>query len=262
MKIALFGAGGRMGRAIAARAIEAGDLQIVGAVDRHDGPAIGRDVGELAGVGHLGVEVSADLGSALLGADVVIDFSSAGAFDAMLRAAMNAEVAVVSGTTRLSDASQALIDRAAKSIPVLWAPNMSVGVAVLGDLVGRAVRALGGGYDVEIVEAHHRLKIDAPSGTATALARIAEEARPGLSRVHGREGEPGARKPGELGMHAVRGGSVIGDHTVHLIGDHDRIEITHRAMSRELFADGALRAARFAAGRAPGRYTLADVLAQ
>jgi 4-hydroxy-tetrahydrodipicolinate reductase len=260
MKACLFGAGGRMGRAIAAAAVSAGDVRLVGAVDHHEAPSIGRDLGELAGVGHLGVEVSADLGSALLGADVVIDFSSAGAFDGMLRAATAAQVAVVSGTTRLSQASQQLIDKSAGSIAVLWAPNMSLGVAVTGMLVEQAVRALGGDYDVEIVEAHHRHKVDAPSGTAVFLAQAAQRARAELGLVHGREGEPGARARGELGMHAIRGGGVIGDHTVHLIGDHDRIEITHRAMSRDLFAAGALRAARFVAGRTPGRYTLADVL--
>ena len=138
---------------------------------------------------------------------------------------------------------------------------MSVGVQVLAKLVREAVSALGVDYDVEIVETHHNQKADAPSGTATFLEEAARSARPELVAQHGREGQVGKRKPNEIGMHAIRGGGVVGDHTVHLIGEHDRIEITHRAMRRELFAAGALRAARFVAGKEPGRYTLADVIA-
>jgi 4-hydroxy-tetrahydrodipicolinate reductase len=260
MKLALFGAAGRMGHAVTRLACQAEDITIVGAVDGHDSPFIGRDVGELAGAGNLGVAIAADPGSALLGAEVVIDFSIAGAFDAMLRSAMNAGVAVVSGTTRLSADSEALIDRAAKMIPVLWAPNMSVGVQVTARLVELAVAALGSGYDVEIVETHHNNKADAPSGTATFLVQAAQSKRQELTPTHGRLGQVGARKPDEIGVHALRGGSVIGDHTVHLIGDFDRIEITHRAMGRELFAAGALRAARHVTSRPPGRYALADIL--
>lgn len=259
MRIAIHGAGGRMGRAIARLARIGGDVEIVGAVDAPGSPSLGRDVGDLAGVEHAGVEISADLGSALLGAEVVIDFSTALAFDAVVRAAVQAGIGLVSGTTRLSDDSQRLIDRAGKAIPVLWAPNMSPGVHVVAALVRQAVASLSG-YDVEVVEAHHNRKIDAPSGTAVMLLQATEEARAGLARVHGREGEVGARAPSEIGVHAIRGGGVIGDHTVHLIGEHDRIEITHRAISRDLFADGALNAARWIAGRPPGRYELADLL--
>ncbi len=260
MKVTLYGAGGRMGRAIAGLVAAADDMAVVGAVDHHDAPTIGRDIGELSGVGHLGVEVSADLSSALLGADVVIDFSIASAFEGVLRAAMQAGVALVSGTTRLSADSRARIDKAATKIPILWAPNMSVGVHVLGKLVKQAAAALDD-YDIEIVEAHHSRKTDAPSGTATFLLDAASSARDGAVPAHGRHGEVGARGDAEIGMHAIRGGGVVGDHTVHLIGEFDRIEITHRAISRELFAAGALRAARFVAGRAPGRYALADVIA-
>lgn len=261
MKIALYGAAGRMGRAIVGLARDAGDLEIVGAIDHHGSPHLGQDVGVLAGVGNLGVMVDADVGSGLLGADVVVDFTIAPAFDPMLRAAMQHGVAVVSGTTRLTEESVALIDKASEKIPVLWAPNMSVGVQVLAKLVRDAVSALGADYDVEIVETHHNQKADAPSGTATFLEQAARSARGELVAQHGREGQVGKRKPSEIGMHAVRGGGVVGDHTVHLISEHDRIEITHRAMRRELFAAGALRAARFLAGKAPGRYTLADVIA-
>jgi len=261
MKIALHGAAGRMGRAIVGLAQEADDLTIVGAVDHHASAHLGEDVGVLAGVGNLGVMVDADLGSGLLGADVVIDFSIAPAFDPMLRAAMQQGVAVVSGTTRLSDESQDLIDKAAAKIPVLWAPNMSVGVQVLAKLVKEAVAALGVDYDVEIVETHHNQKVDAPSGTATFLERAARSVREELVAQHGRQGQVGKRNPSEIGMHAVRGGGVVGDHSVHLISEYDRIELTHRAMRRELFAAGALRAARFVATAAPGRYALSDIIA-
>ncbi|MEZ4437629.1 MAG: 4-hydroxy-tetrahydrodipicolinate reductase [Polyangiaceae bacterium] len=259
LKLCLFGASGRMGRMICALASAAPDLSIVGAVGRHDSPHLGRDVGELAGVGPLGVVVDADPSSALLGADAVIDFSLASAFDRMLRAAMQAGVPVVSGTTRLSPESEALIDKAATKIPVLWAPNTSLGISVLAATVKQALAALGADYDVEVVEAHHNQKADAPSGTATFLAEAAREVRPELRAVFGREGPIGKRSRDEIGMHALRGGGVIGDHTVHLIGPHDRLELTHRAMSRELFAAGALRAARFIVTRPPGRYALADM---
>lgn len=258
MKIAVYGAGGRMGKTLVRLIAEAPDLSLVGAID-HSSEALGRDAGELAGAGNLGVVVAADVGAGLLGAEVVIDFSLAGAFDRMLRAAVKAKVPVVSGTTRLSAASEALLDEAATQIPVLWAPNMSLGLQVLARMVEEAVRALGD-YDVEIVETHHNQKADAPSGTAVFLQEAAQRARAALRPVHGREGQVGARRPDEIGMHALRGGGVVGDHSVHLLGPFDRIEITHRAMSRELFAAGALAAARFVAGRPPGRYTLANVI--
>jgi len=259
MKQTIIGAAGRMGRTIARLASAADDIELVGAVDGPSSPHLGRDLGEIAGAGHCGVEISADAASALLGADVAVDFTVAPAFSGMLRAATRAGVAVVSGTTGLSAADERLIDKAAGEIAVLWAPNMSVGVQLLTRLVKEAVGALGD-YDVEIVETHHNQKADAPSGTAKLLMRAAQAARSELAPVHGREGEPGARKSSEIGMHALRGGTVVGDHSVHLIGEFDRIEITHQAMSRDLFAAGALRAARYLATQQPGRYTLADIL--
>jgi 4-hydroxy-tetrahydrodipicolinate reductase len=260
MKLAVFGAAGRMGRTVVRLALEAGE-GVVGAAEAAGSPSLGRDVGDLAGAGHAGVEVSADLGAALLGAEVLVDFSHASAFDGMLHASMRAGVAVVSGTTGLGDASRALIDRAAAKIPVLWAPNMSVGVQVVADLVERAVRSLGAAYDVEVVETHHRQKADAPSGTALLMVEAARRARADLRAVHGRSGQPGARPAEEIGVHALRGGGVVGDHSVHLLGQAERIEITHRALGRELFAHGALAAARFLVRRPPGRYTLRDVVA-
>ena len=143
---------------------------------------------------------------------------------------------------------------------MLWAPNMSLGVQVLAELVEQAVRRLGPAFDVEIVEVHHRKKIDAPSGTAKRLAQAAKSARPELSELSGREGDVGARKPRELAVMALRGGDVVGDHTVFLFGDGERIELTHRASNRDVFAHGAIRAARYVIGKPAGRYTIKDVL--
>ncbi len=260
MKICIFGAGGRMGKAVTSLVQAADDVTVVGAVEGSGSPLLGRDVGEAAGVGNLGVAISEDLSSALLGADVLIDFSLPPAFETMLRTALKAEVAVVCGTTGLDDGHERLMDRAAERIALLWAPNMSLGVHVLCQLVEQAVRMLGPGYDPEIVELHHGRKADAPSGTARALLAAVQRARPELSPIYGRQGEPGPRPQSEVGVHALRGGGVIGDHSVHLLGPLERLEITHRALSRDVFAAGALRAARFVAGAKPGRYTLADVV--
>lgn len=259
MKIAVHGVTGRMGQCVIRLAAAEG-LTIVGAIASPQSAGLGRDAGEIAGAGLLGVEISADTASGLLGAEVVIDFSSAAALPGLLTRAARAKVAVVSGTTRLDAACEQRLDEAARVVPVLWAPNTSVGVQVLADLLRQAVERLGPGFDVEIVETHHKAKIDAPSGTADRLRQAAEEGREGMRAVHGREGNVGPRQAEEIGVHAVRGGDVIGDHTVHLLGPGERLELTHRATNRDLFARGALRAARFLVGKAPGRYTMADVL--
>jgi 4-hydroxy-tetrahydrodipicolinate reductase len=250
-----------MGRAIARLAAGDADLQIVGAAEAAGNAAIGRDVGELAAIGTIGVDVSDDLGAALLGADVLVDFSGAASFTGVLRAAAHAAVPVVSGSTGLDALALAELDRAAARVAVLWAPNMSIGVELVRGLVARAVAALGAGYDVEVVETHHGAKVDAPSGTALELVAAAQAARPELVPVHGRHGRTGARSRDAIGVHALRGGGVVGDHTVHLLGELERIEITHRALSRDLFAAGALRAAHFLCGKPAGRYRLADVVA-
>jgi 4-hydroxy-tetrahydrodipicolinate reductase len=169
-------------------------------------------------------------------------------------------VGIVSGTTNVDADTRAALERAAASVPVLWAPNMSLGVQVLAELVEQAVRRLGPGFDAEIVEIHHRRKIDSPSGTAKRLADAVRKVRPAAVELHGRDGDVGARTDAEVAVYGVRGGDVIGDHTVFLLGSGERIELTHRASSRELFAHGAIRAARFVAGRKPGMYAIADVL--
>ena len=260
MKLAIFGATGRMGQAVAQIAHAASDIQIVGAIAAATDPSLGRDVGELAGIGPIGVEVSADISSGLLGADVVIDFSIASAAPELFAACRRHGVALVSGTTNLDDKGQAALGQLAERVPVVWAPNMSRGVHVLSEVVQHAVRRLGADFDVEIVEVHHRRKVDSPSGTAVRLAEAARAVREELHEVRGRDGQVGARKPQELGNFGVRGGDVIGDHTVHLLGDGERLELTHRATNRDLFARGAISAARFVHGQSPGRYTLADVL--
>jgi 4-hydroxy-tetrahydrodipicolinate reductase len=196
----------------------------------------------------------------LLGADVVIDFSTASAVPGLMALAARQGVAVVSGTTNLDSAGKQALDKAAEKVPVLWAANMSMGIQLLAELVEYAVRRLGPSYDVEVVEIHHRRKVDAPSGTARRLVDAARAARSNLKSVAGREGEVGERRDDEIGVFGVRGGDVVGDHTVYLLGPGERIELTHRASSREVLAFGAIRAARFLHGKKPGLYTIADVL--
>ena len=192
---------------------------------------------------------------------MVIDFSAPDVTLAMTPIAAAAGTAIVSGTTGLAEAIRAALGDASVRVPVLWEPNMSLGVHILSRLVAQAVQALPD-WDIELVETHHGAKVDAPSGTALRLADdSAQKARTAATRlVHGREGRPGARAKAEIGMHALRGGDIIGDHTVHLMGGGERLELTHRATSRDVFAHGAIRAARWLAGKAPGRYGLDDVL--
>ena len=259
MKLTIHGASGRVGAAIVPL-LRGTDDTIVGAVAAPGTPEIGRDLGEIHGLSPMGVLVQDDLASAMLGADVVIDFSHASAVASLMRHAARARVAVVSGTTGLGAGEFAAVDEAARSVPVLWAPNFSLGIQVLAELVRHAVARLGPAFDVEIVETHHRNKADAPSGTAIRLAREVQAVRGDSRRVHGREGMVGARRAEELGVMALRGGDVVGDHVVHLLGLGERLELTHRATSREVFARGAIFAARTLIGKPAGRYSLADVL--
>jgi 4-hydroxy-tetrahydrodipicolinate reductase len=260
MRIALHGATGRMGQAIVRLVQEKRIDQIVGAIAAPGAAEQGVDIGEVAGVGHLGVAVTADHAVGLLGADVVIDFSTASAIPTLARAVKRARVALVSGTTGIDSSGDAFLSEAAEVVPVLCAPNMSFGIELVAQMARMAAAALGEDYDIEIVEMHHRHKIDAPSGTALRLAEALRETRPGLAVETGRSGNVGPRKSQEVAVLAVRGGDVIGDHTVYLLGPSERIEITHRATQRDLFARGALRAARFVPGKKPGRYTLKDML--
>lgn len=253
--VAVLGASGRMGRAVVRLAHGAG-LRVACALGRDKG----RDAGELAGIGPIGTRVTDDVEAlATSGADVLVDFSVPGALSRACPVAAGAGIAIVSGTTGLDAATSTALDQAAARVPVLWEANMSLGVHVLAMLVERGLAALGPSFDVEIAEIHHRAKVDAPSGTALRLAEAVRAVRGG-ELVHGREGRPGPRKASEIGMHALRGGDVVGDHTVFMFGDGERLELTHRASSRDLFAHGALRAARWLVGRPAGRYRIADMM--
>jgi 4-hydroxy-tetrahydrodipicolinate reductase len=259
VRVAVLGANGRMGRAVVRLAHAAG-MQVVCAIGVGDE---GRDAGELAGIGAIGAKIVtiADAATALggSGAQVLVDFSAPAALAKASEICAASGIAIVSGTTGLDAAATAALDAASTKCAVLWEPNMSVGVHVLASLVEKAMKALGPSFDVEVVEVHHRAKVDAPSGTAIRLGDVVKNARD-ARYVHGREGRPGARKADEIGMHAVRGGDVIGDHTVFFLGDGERIELTHRATSRDLFAHGAVRAAAWLATQKPGRYRLGDLL--
>jgi len=238
-RILLLGAKGRMGQAIVAAA-EGTDIAIVAKLDQGD-------------------DVPKEIG----GCDVLVDFSHASATDTICHACLEARKPIVIGTTGHSKQERDLLENTAKSLPIVWAPNFSVGVNTLFWLTRKAAEMLGEDFDLEIVEMHHRLKKDAPSGTAKRLGEILCEAR-GLDYarnvVHGREGLPGERASTEIGMHSIRGGDVVGDHTVIFAGPGERLELTHKASSRETFAAGALRAARWVLGQPPGLYGMEDVL--
>ena len=264
IRTTILGAAGRMGGALVRGVAARRDtLALAAALERADSPALGRDAGVVAGIEPLGVPVTADLDAALGATDVVIDVTFHAAVPANIRAAAGAGCAYVLGTTALDADEESVVREAATKIPVVWAPNMSLGVNVLLDLVRRAAGVLGLDYDAEIVEMHHRHKKDAPSGTALALGRAVAEGRSQRLAdvaVHGREGVTGERPRGEIGFHALRGGDVVGDHVVVFAADGERVEIAHRASGRECFAGGALLAATWLRGRAPGLYSMRDVL--
>lgn len=250
------GAAGRMGSRIVDALGAEKDFTVTGAFERQGSEHVGRPAG--AAVISAGIEEA--LGK---GADVVIDFTAPAA--SLRHAAVCAEkkVALVIGTTGFSSEDRAQLAGHAKRIPLLLAPNMSVGVNVLFRLVAEAARALGPAYEVEIAELHHRAKKDAPSGTALRLAEVAAEAlalSPRKAFVFERHGDVGPRPQGAIGVQALRGGDVVGDHTVFFLADGERLELTHRATSRDNFARGAIRAARWLAGKAPGFYDMQDVL--
>jgi len=252
-----------MGRALIDGIIDAPDLKLSGALTRADDPALGADAGAHAGRAPLGVIIDTDLAAATAGSDVLIDFSRPEGTQAVLASCCVAGRPLVIGTTGFSAQQQAAIDHAAGVIPICQAANYSIGVSVCLALLEQAARALGPGYDVEIIEAHHRHKVDAPSGTALAMGRAVADA---LGRdlqqtaVYGRHGHTGARDGQTIGFATVRGGDVVGDHTVMFLGEGERVEISHRASSRSNFARGALRAAGWVIDRPPGLYDMRDVL--
>jgi 4-hydroxy-tetrahydrodipicolinate reductase len=261
-RIAILGAGGKMGRALVRAVADEPGARLAAAVERAGSAELGQDAGALAGIAHAGIATRAELPGAGE-SDVWIDFSSPAASVANAEKAASSGTALVLGTTGLSPADKAAVAAAARKVPVVFAPNMSVGVNVLLKLVADAARALGPAYDIEIVEAHHRMKRDSPSGTALRLGEaVAEATGRDLAKTarYERHGDVGPRTTQEIGMQTIRGGDVVGDHTVFFLGMGDRIEITHRASSRETFARGAVRAAMWLKGRAAGLYDMRDVL--
>ena len=261
-KVVITGVSGRMGMALLEGVFADDDLSLHAALDRSDSAMLGSDAGSPLGV-KSGVKISSDLHVALEGADVLIDFTRPEAAMQYLAACEKASVKMVIGTTGFSEEEKSTIETAAKNNAVVFAPNMSVGVTLLINLVEQAAKVLNEGYDIEVVEMHHRHKVDAPSGTAL---RLGEAAAQGLGQdlkdcaVYAREGITGERDAGKIGFATLRGGDVVGDHTVVYAGTGERVEITHKASSRATFALGALRAAKFLSQKTSGLYDMRDVL--
>jgi 4-hydroxy-tetrahydrodipicolinate reductase len=266
-RIAIAGASGRMGRMLVEAVLNSGDCQLSGALDRADSPALGSDPGAFAGRS-TGVTVTADLHEGLRGAQVLIDFTRPEGTLAHLAACARLGVRAVVGTTGFSAQQQAQLRAHALQQALVFAPNMSVGVNVVLQLLRQAAAALGPGYDVEVLEMHHRHKVDAPSGTALAMGEAVAAARGTTLAVDGvftRHGHTGERAAGRIGFATLRGGDVVGDHTVIFAGTGERIEISHKSSSRANYAEGSLRAARFLAALPPGTaglYGMDDVLAR
>lgn len=263
IRIGVVGCGGRMGRMLIAEAQAAGGFRVVAGSEAAGSPLLGQDLGELAGVGKLGVAVGADAGTVFKAADVILDFTVPAASVAHAKLAAETGRALVLGTTGLNAAQSAAVHEAAKRAPIMWAANYSLGVNLLLSLVEQAARALGDDYDIEILEMHHRHKVDAPSGTALVLGEAAARGRGielGSRSERVRDGHPGARKSGNIGFAVLRGGDVAGEHSVIFAAPGERLEIGHRAGTRAIFARGAIRAARWVAGKPAGLYDMNDVL--
>ena len=261
--IIVAGAAGRMGRTILSLAYKDPEIKITGAFERADSPTVGRDVGELIGVRNLDVPVHPDIRECIHSGSIVIDFTQPEATLHHLDVALKAKKGIVIGTTGLPQVILQKIRTAAKKIPIVQAPNMSIGVNLLFKLASLVGGKLDARYDIEIVEEHHRHKKDAPSGTALELAQILAEARKislEASAVYGRKGITGERKQGTIGIHAVRGGDVVGNHQVSFISTGERVELVHKASSRDAFAQGALFAAKFLAKKKFGFYNMQQVL--
>ena len=262
VRIAIAGASGRMGRMLIETTLNAADMKLVAAFEQLGSPFVGKDAGELVGQA-CGVAISCDVAAGLAEADCLIDFTRPEGTLHHLALARAARCAMVIGTTGFGPEGKAAIGAAAQDIPVVFAPNMAVGVNAVFKLLDVAARILNEGYDVEIIEAHHRLKVDAPSGTALRMGEVVASA---LGRnleecaIYGREGVTGERDSQTIGFATIRGGDVVGDHTVLFAGIGERIEITHKSSSRMSYATGSLRAARFLAGKDSGLFDMQDVL--
>ncbi|MDH3602258.1 MAG: 4-hydroxy-tetrahydrodipicolinate reductase [Candidatus Tectomicrobia bacterium] len=257
------GASGRMGRRLIALMQDDSQYQLAGAVTHAAHAALGRDAGDLAGVGTVGIPLVPDLAGVLAASDVVIDFSVADASLTYLQQAAAAGKPMVIGTTGFTPEQRQEMVRLSQTVPCLLAPNMSVGVQVLFQLLRQAAKLLGPDFDVEIIEAHHRTKIDAPSGTALRMGDIIAQTRGQRledAAVHGRQGNIGRRSDAEIGIQAIRGGDIVGEHTVMFAGTGERIELIHRSQSRDNFVRGALRAAHWIVTQPPGLYGMEEML--
>jgi 4-hydroxy-tetrahydrodipicolinate reductase len=263
LRVVVVGAGGRMGQALVRAVLGESGMRLVGALDRQDSAAQGEDAGTLAGAGASGILVSAEPLDAFAHTDVVLDFTAPDATLAYAELSAQARIVHVIGTTGIGPEHEDRLKAAARHCRIVRSGNMSLGVNLLAGLLRRAAAILGPDYDIEVVEMHHRHKVDAPSGTALLLGRAAALGR-GIEleehSVRVRDGHTGPRPPGAIGFASLRGGSVVGDHTVTLAGEGERIELTHRAESRDIFARGALRAALWAFDKKPGLYDMNDVL--
>lgn len=262
IRIAVAGASGRMGRTLIAALSETPDMKLAAALERKGHADLGKDAAELAGFGAAKVALSDNAKAALAEADAVLDFTTPAASVALAEIAANRGIVHVIGTTGLTGADMTRLKAAAQKAVIVQSGNMSLGVNLMAALVREAAKVLPN-YDVEIVELHHRMKADAPSGTALLLGEAAAKGRNvslGDKRVRPRDGQTGARKDGAIGFASLRGGTVVGEHTVIIAGAGERIELTHRAEDRMIFARGAIAAARWGQGKNPGLYSMADVL--
>jgi 4-hydroxy-tetrahydrodipicolinate reductase len=263
IKVIVAGAAGRMGKLLVKNILEADDMSLIGATEIEKSPYIGKDAGITAGTANSNVSITPKLSPLLSGADILIDFSTGNVVESA-ELAINTGLGVVIGTTALSsEEKQKLKKLALSGGKIVFAPNMSIGVNLLFSLVEKVAKTLNENYEIEIVEMHHNQKKDAPSGTAAKLVEIAAEARKlnfDKNICYGRNGITGARPKQEIGVHALRGGDVVGEHTVIFATNGERVELTHKASSRETFALGALEAARFLQKVGPGLYTMQDVL--
>jgi 4-hydroxy-tetrahydrodipicolinate reductase len=263
LHVAIPGCAGRMGQALVQAVSSDSETELVAASEAPGAAAVSQDAGAVAGVAPLGVRVGDDLEALVQSSEAVIDFTVPAVTRELAGLCEAAGKPLVVGTTGLAEEDLATLRQAAAAAPVVFAPNMSVGINVLLQLAAEAARLLGPGYELEIVEAHHHNKVDAPSGTALRLAEVVAEATGGdLSEraCYGRKGAVGRRSAREIGIHTVRGGDIVGEHTVMYCGDGERVELTHRASSRQTFARGAVRALKWVAARPPGLYDMQDVL--
>ena len=262
-KIVITGCCGKMGCRIASLAAKDKTLEVYAAVEAKNNSEIGNNLGDIIGEKALFLNITDDLAAAAKGADVIIDFTTPIATLTNLSIARIEKIPIVIGTTGITDEEQKVIESSAKTIPVLFSSNMSIGVNVLFNLVPAAAVALGEDYDIEIIESHHNKKKDAPSGTAKTLLEKISHAKgknAADTAIYGRAGNIGQRPKNQIGIHAVRAGGIVGEHTVIFAGENETVEITHRANSRDIFAKGALMAAKYITGKSPGLYSMENVI--